>query len=993
MLEMLAEGVATRRGRRSALPPPRPRERPAARRAAARASPRSPPAARSPTPPTTRCVEEPQGTLVGTVNEDFAIESMRGDIFLLGNRSWRIRRVEAGRGARRGRARRAADDPVLARRGAGAHARAVGGGRRDLRERGGATSGADGAARGSARECGLSPEAARGSSSTTSRDGAAALGGVCRRRRRVVAERFFDEAGGMQLVVHAPFGGAHQPRLGPRAAQALLRQLRLRAAGGRHRRRHRALARPAAQLPARERLRLWCGARPLARRPRAGGAGGADVRDALALERDAARWRSLRFAGGKQGADAAPAHARRRPAGGRLPRQARLRRTTMTGGPIESPDHPLVDETIDDCLHEAMDVDGLDAVLGGDRPTARIACVAVDTRRRRRRFARDPELEPVHAPRRRAARGAPHARRDAAPGRCRSSPAGSARSTPAAIAEVRAAGLAGACATPTSCTTRCCRSASLPRPSSSVPAGSRWADALVARAARRGRAGRRRAALVAAERVAWRAPGAARRARSRRRCRRPLFAPPRSGERGGCAARRSSGAGSSASARRPCRRAGRAPGLAGVARRRSALARSSSARARALRGRLPSRARTDEEWCDRALPRAHPPPDARPPAARDRAGERGRPDALPLPLAARAARDAAARPPRAPRRDRAARRASSCRRVPGSAGPARARQRLPARRPRALCLGGVVAWGRLRAGAAAGRRARCAPPGRAGAARVRAARATCPGCSTAGGRRRRRSPRRGARPCTTASRGAAPRSPPTSRARTGLAPAAVEDALWTLVAHGLVTGDGFAGLRALIDPPRRPARRRALRMLAAAGARRSCRPAAGRCCARRRRRRRRPRDAERFARLWLAALGRRVARAARARDLHAAVARAAAGAATLEARGEVRGGRFVAGIVGEQFALPEAVEALRAVRRRRPAPRRSSVAAADPLNLVGIVVPGARVPPATTRSSPIATARRSRWATTRSCGSGSSGRRVSGTAPTVAHSSRGGAAI
>src|SRR4029453_6910235 len=42
-------------------------------------------------------VEEPHGLLVGTVNEDFAVESMRGDIFLLGNRSWRIRRVEAGR--------------------------------------------------------------------------------------------------------------------------------------------------------------------------------------------------------------------------------------------------------------------------------------------------------------------------------------------------------------------------------------------------------------------------------------------------------------------------------------------------------------------------------------------------------------------------------------------------------------------------------------------------------------------------------------------------------------------------------------------------------------------------------------------------------------------------------------------------------------------------------------------------------------------------------
>jgi ATP-dependent Lhr-like helicase len=68
---------------------------------------------------------------------------------------------------------------------------------------------------------------------------------------------------------------------------------------------------------------------------------------------------------------------------------------------------------------------------------------------------------------------------------------------------------------------------------------------------------------------------------------------------------------------------------------------------------------------------------------------------------------------------------------------------------------------------------------------------------------------------------------------------------------------------------------------------------------------------------------------------------------TLEDRGEVRGGRFVAGLVGEQFALAEAVEALRAVRRRHDAPETVVVAAADPLNLVGVLVPGPRLPPAT----------------------------------------------
>ena len=64
----------------------------------------------------------------------------------------------------------------------------------------------------------------------------------------------------------------------------------------------------------------------------------------------------------------------------------------------------------------------------------------------------------------------------------------------------------------------------------------------------------------------------------------------------------------------------------------------------------------------------------------------------------------------------------------------------------------------------------------------------------------------------------------------------------------------------------------------------------------------------------------------------------------LEDRGEIRGGRFVSGFLGEQFALPVAVESVRAFRRVQHAPSIVSVSAADPLNLVGIIVPGDRVP-------------------------------------------------
>ena len=64
----------------------------------------------------------------------------------------------------------------------------------------------------------------------------------------------------------------------------------------------------------------------------------------------------------------------------------------------------------------------------------------------------------------------------------------------------------------------------------------------------------------------------------------------------------------------------------------------------------------------------------------------------------------------------------------------------------------------------------------------------------------------------------------------------------------------------------------------------------------------------------------------------------------LEARGEVRGGRFVHGFLGEQFGLPIAVESLRAARHLPASDEIITASAADPLNLVGIIVPGDRVP-------------------------------------------------
>jgi ATP-dependent Lhr-like helicase len=92
----------------------------------------------------------------------------------------------------------------------------------------------------------------------------------------------------------------------------------------------------------------------------------------------------------------------------------------------------------------------------------------------------------------------------------------------------------------------------------------------------------------------------------------------------------------------------------------------------------------------------------------------------------------------------------------------------------------------------------------------------------------------------------------------------------------------------------------------------------------------------------------------------------------LEARGEIRGGRFVDGFTGEQFALPEAVAALRAVRRRDAAGALVAVSGADPLNLAGIVTPGERLPSLAGTACSIATASRSRCVSDGRSGSSSS---------------------
>ena len=179
----------------------------------------------------------------------------------------------------------------------------------------------------------------------------------------------------------------------------------------------------------------------------------------------------------------------------------------------------------------------------------------------------------------------------------------------------------------------------------------------------------------------------------------------------------------------------------------------------------------------------------------------------------------------------------------------------------------------------------------------------------------------------------------------GLLRSQVEEALAELVALGLVTSDSFGGLRALLVPSsvRRSApHRRRRRHRGALGM-----EDAGRWALVQHSAAKEPKEdaIEHIARTLLARYGvvfwrlleRESGWLPPWRELLRVYRR-------LESRGEVRGGRFVTGFSGEQFALPEAIGSLRTIRRRPTADQWVSVSGADPLNLVGILTPGPKLP-------------------------------------------------
>jgi ATP-dependent Lhr-like helicase len=357
VVDMLAEGIPTRRGRYAArLHRDAVGRRLKARRGARLAALTS--GGAIPDNASYEVVLEPDETTIGSLDEDFAIESMAGDVILLGNSSWRIRRIESGRVRVEDAGGAPSTIPFWLGEGPArtlelsAELSAVRQGVADrLHE-------PERAVEWLERETGLDRRGA-----LLARDyiaaAKAALGAVPT-RETVVVERFFDEAGGMQLVVHAPFGGRVNRAWGMALRKRLCHSFNfeLQAAatddgvllslGPQH----------SFPLEAVFEMLHPSGIEELL------------IQAALQAPMFNTRWRwnanralaLLRWQNGRK----VPPYLQRMRAEDLLvavfPAQLACQ-DNMEAGPLEVPDHPLVRETLRDCLTEAMDIDGLRATL------------------------------------------------------------------------------------------------------------------------------------------------------------------------------------------------------------------------------------------------------------------------------------------------------------------------------------------------------------------------------------------------------------------------------------------------------------------------------------------------------------------------------------------------------------------------------------------------------------------------------------------------------
>lgn len=383
IIAMLADGIASRRGRYSAyLHRDGVNRRLRARRGGRLAAITS--GGAIPDNSLYTVIAEPEHVTIGTVDEDFAVESLRGDIILLGNTSWQIRRVQAGsvlvedaKGAPpnvpfwRGEAPSRTTE--LSEQVAGVREKI-----NSLTENVSPNTVRGNASQASAtigwlmRECGLDRSGAE-QAVTYIVEGRAVLRAVPT-QQTVIAERFFDESGGMQLVIHAPFGGRINKAWGLALRKRFCRSFNFELQA--------AATDNGLNISLSEQHSF-----PLA-----------DVfhflqsatvehllsQAVLTSPIFTTRWRwtagralaLLRFQGGKK----VPPQIQRMRSddllAGVFPQALACQENIS--GEIEIPDHPLVRETMKDALTEAMDVDGLKNVLDA-MSSGQIRCIAVDT--------------------------------------------------------------------------------------------------------------------------------------------------------------------------------------------------------------------------------------------------------------------------------------------------------------------------------------------------------------------------------------------------------------------------------------------------------------------------------------------------------------------------------------------------------------------------------------------------------------------------------------
>jgi ATP-dependent Lhr-like helicase len=357
VVQMLAEGYSTRRGRHGALiyhdavnQILRPRR--SARLTAITSGGTIPDNADY------QVLLEPQATFVGTVNEDFAVESLQGDIFQLGNVSYRILRVEQGKvrvedahgepptipfwlGEAPGRSDelsysvsrlRTEIEPLLA-------------------------NGPEPAVRWLVDEVGLSGPAAVQLANYLA--AARTALGILPTQQTIIFERFFDEAGGMQLVIHSPFGSRLNRAWGLALRKRFCRSFNfeLQAAATEDTIILSLTTAHSFELADVARYLHSNTARPLL------------VQALCAAPMFTARWRWSatialalpRFRGGKKVAAPLARMAAEDLLTSIFPDQVACAENLP--GDLEIPDHPLIRQTIHDCLEEAMDIDGFEQLL------------------------------------------------------------------------------------------------------------------------------------------------------------------------------------------------------------------------------------------------------------------------------------------------------------------------------------------------------------------------------------------------------------------------------------------------------------------------------------------------------------------------------------------------------------------------------------------------------------------------------------------------------